>query len=70
MSDDARTLVRCARESGGCITQRARRVLLVLHSSLRPHNDNADVGVQVQEQLERRALAAGATALGRVVNSQ
>ena len=34
-----------------------------------PQLDGANVGVQVQEQRERRALAAGATALGRVVNS-
>ena len=38
-------------------------------SSRALHNDSADVGVQVQEQRERRALAAGATALGRAVNS-
>ena len=32
-------------------------------------HDSADVGVQVQEQLERRALAAGAAGLGRAVNN-
>ena len=58
----------CTRPAAGCIAQRgwsvpAPRVLWC-------HNDSADVGVQVQEQHERRALAAGATALGRVVNSQ
>ena len=49
-----------------CVTREVRPSLSVCAL----HNDSADVGVQVQELRERRALAAGATALDRVVNSQ
>ena len=50
----------------GCVTREVRPSLSVCAL----HNDSFDVGVQVQEQRERRALAAGVTALGRVVNRQ
>ena len=41
----------------------------LLHSDTAAQLSDADDEVHDQEQLERRALAAGATALGRAVNS-